>query len=117
MSYGQTKPVLAAGDDTFYVRQVLYPVLVTVYHTLECQGMDIVPFGSLDVDADALSSDPNFKLLTDAALASDEDDWCLFTVDVRNAYGLPFDVFFERKQPGTPDCTVSHTVAPGSTTR
>ncbi|KAH7103873.1 TRAPP II complex [Auriculariales sp. MPI-PUGE-AT-0066] len=117
VSYGQTRPALEAGDDVFYVRQVLYPVLVTVYHTLECTGMDIVPFGTLDVHGQSAADDPNFRLLTDAAAGADDEEWCLFTVDVRNAYGQPFDVFFDRRQEDTEDKTVTYTVPPGSTTR
>lgn len=117
ISYGYTKPMVDAGEESFYVRQILYPVLVTVYHTLECYGMDILPFGSLDVHERQAVLDANFQLLTDAAGSCDEDDWCLFTIDVRNSYGLPFDVLFERQQDGTPKAVVTHTVAPGSTSR
>lgn len=38
------------SDDTpaqaFHTRQLSYPVIVTVYHMLECHGMDILPFPS-----------------------------------------------------------------------
>src|ERR1700761_2720262 len=40
----------ARGDptsDSFYTRQILYPVLVTVNHTLECHAMDLLPFSQV----------------------------------------------------------------------
>lgn len=46
-----------------------------------------------------------------------EKGWCLFSIEVRNAYGLPFDVSFERCQEGVQGMTVSTTVPPGSTSR
>ena len=27
-------------------------------------------------------------------------DWCIFSIEVRNTYGLPFEVTFERNQEG-----------------
>ena len=36
---------------------------------------------------------------------ADVADWCIFSVEVRNTYGLPFEVTFERDQPG--ECLVA----------
>lgn len=37
----------------------------------------------------------------DLSLSESEDDhWCLFSIEVRNTYGLPFDVAFERVDEG-----------------
>ncbi|KAJ8462585.1 hypothetical protein ONZ45_g17885 [Pleurotus djamor] len=63
----------------FHTRQVSYPVVVTVYQMLDCQNMDILP----------LPAGP----LGDAGM-------CLFSVEVRNTYGIPFEVTFERVQSG-----------------
>jgi hypothetical protein len=47
----------------------------------------------------------------------DEGDWCLFSVDVKNSYGLPFEVHFERRQSGTKPASATRLVPPGSTSR
>lgn len=105
-------------SDSFYTRQILYPVLVTVNHTLECYSMDILPFSqvvTLPVDDEGYDIDEKSRR---SLLDVDSDsDWCLFTVDVMNAYTLPFEVHFERKQEGTKPITCSRLVPPGSTSR
>lgn len=60
--------------------------------------MDIIPFRKVDAP---LESDGEEERARRALLeVEDEGDWCLFSVDVRNVYGLPFEVTFERKQDG-----------------
>lgn len=111
----------------FYTRQLTYPVLVTVYHMLECYDMDILSY-----------SGPNDRIgigHLDPSLEESEDySWCLFSIEVRNTYGLPFEVTFERMDKGQGQaassglgCVKSHpdnvvastcrTVPPGSTSR
>jgi hypothetical protein len=68
--------------ESFFLRSLSYPLLVTVYHTLECHAMDIVPYGG------GLSPGDSPKM------------WCLFMIDVKNLYGQPFEVTFERTQEG-----------------
>ncbi|KAF7304920.1 hypothetical protein MKEN_01206300 [Mycena kentingensis (nom. inval.)] len=94
----------------FHTRQISYPVMVTVYHMLECQGMDILPFPSYPSDLEE-SADEQYR--------GSEAGWCLFSVEVRNTYGLPFEVSFERIQPGAGKqrSATSTTVSPGSTSR
>jgi len=72
----------------------------------------------------------------DQSLGQSEDhNWCLFSIEVRNTYGLPFEVTFDRMDKGGrraaspgPGCTNSpppgnvvastcRTVPPGSTSR
>ena len=65
---------------------------------------------------------------------SEDQGWCLFSIEVRNTYGLPFEVAFERIDEGeewtaspSPGCVESppdnvvastcRTVPPGSTCR
>ena len=62
---------------------------------LECWAMDILPFTPSDVDLGGPQT--AWKSLVREA---EEDGWCLFSVDVRNTYGLPFEVTFERVQDG-----------------
>jgi hypothetical protein len=68
--------------------------MVTVYHMLECQGMDILPFPSVPSELDEEQGEPDEQYL------GNEAGWCLFSVEVRNTYGLPFEVSFERVQQG-----------------
>lgn len=111
----------ARGDptsDSFYTRQMLYPVLVTVNNTLECYSMDILPFSqvvTLPLEDGEYNSDE--KSRRNLLEVDSDSDWCLFTVDVMNAYTLPFEVHFERKQEGTESVTCSRLVPPGSTSR
>jgi len=37
----------------------------------------------------------------------EEEGWCLFSIDVRNTYGLPFEVTLERVQKGWETCPES----------
>ncbi|KAF7323014.1 hypothetical protein HMN09_00081100 [Mycena chlorophos] len=113
MSYSYVKRPTTSEDSApsvFHTRQLSYPVMVTVYHMLECQGMDILPFSSYPSDLEE-STDEDYR--------GNEAGWCLFSVEVRNTYGLPFDVSFERIQEGTGKqrSTTSTTVSPGSTSR
>lgn len=132
-SFAHTDPT----SDKFYTRQILYPVLVTVYHTLECHAMDIHPFAPIqapalrhrktrspspqdDEGSVSENDDEDAKTrrdLLDLTGEGDPEDWCLFTVDVRNSYALPFEVHFERKQPNTKPSSTSRLVTPGSTSR
>ncbi|KAJ7063346.1 TRAPP II complex [Mycena amicta] len=111
ISYSYVKRPTAGLDPTptvFHTRQLSYPVMVTVYHMLECQGMDILPFSSYPSDMEE----------PDEQYRANEAGWCLFSVEVRNTYGLPFEVSFERIQPaGKQRSTTSTTVSPGSTSR
>ncbi|CAE6440674.1 unnamed protein product [Rhizoctonia solani] len=85
--------------ESFFLRSLSYPLLVTVYHTLECHAMDIVPYGG------GLAAGDSLKL------------WCLFMIDVKNLYGQPFEVTFERTQEGTDSASTTRLVAPGATSR
>jgi hypothetical protein len=122
VAYGyvhRRQATLGTPADVFHTRQLVYPVLVTVYQALECRDMDVLSLtpahagASADDDANTGGSEPVRALLRDA----DDDGWCLFAVDVRNTYGVPFEVTFERAQDGTPAASATCVVAPGSTTR
>lgn len=86
-----------ASSEVFHTRQLTYPVLVTVYHMLECHGMDILPFDGIQAND---SIDGETAHVQSSLLSIDEAGWCLFSVEVRNTYGLPFEVTFERDQDG-----------------
>lgn len=70
-----------------------YPVLVTVYHMLECYDMDILSYSGLNDRVGVGRPDPSPE-------DSEDYNWCLFSIEVRNTYGLPFEVTFERMDQG-----------------
>ncbi|KAI0780823.1 TRAPP II complex [Trametes elegans] len=126
---------LQEPSEVFYTRQLSYPVLVTVYHMLECQGMDILSYSGATTaispdDSDGESS-PEAKARKSLLHVGDIADWCMFSIEVRNTYGLPFEVTFERKQEGEVQwrtaerratsgvghASVTSLVPPGSTSR
>ncbi|KAF7363484.1 hypothetical protein MSAN_01004300 [Mycena sanguinolenta] len=104
-------PSLDPSPKVFHTRQLSYPVMVTVYHMLECHGMDILPFPSVpsELDEEQTEAGEDYR--------GNEAGWCLFSVEVRNTYGLPFEVSFERVQQGGARGTTTTTVSPGSTSR
>ncbi|KAF5380960.1 hypothetical protein D9615_003973 [Tricholomella constricta] len=102
--------------EVFHTRQLSYPVMVTVYHMLECHSMDILPFPRHVPDSKD-AADTQTKARRQTLYVDDEGSWCLFSIEVRNTYGLPFDVVFERLQEGVPPASVEATVPPGSMSR
>lgn len=106
ISYSHIRQEELTTSDVFYTRQVLYPVLVTVYNTLECHGLDILPFASVTAAQEsqnagsALAVEREGWKRTLEGVGDEDGDWCLVTVDVRNTYGIPFEVTFERDQEG-----------------
>jgi hypothetical protein len=99
ISYGylhRPQSNLSRPSEIFHTRQVSYPVLVTVYHMLECHNMDIFPLVVGDCEARKTPANKRQTLFNDV----EEEGWCLFTIDVRNTYGLPFEVTLERTQKG-----------------
>jgi len=87
----------------FHTRQVPYPVLVTVYHALECHNVDIFPLSVGYYEAEKTPASARRLLFKDV----EEEGWCLFSIDVRNTYGLPFEVTLERVQKGWETCPES----------
>lgn len=55
--------------------------------------MDIQPFPSYAAESEDEAEGQQLS-------ENGENGWCLFSVEVRNTYGLPFDVSFERIQEG-----------------
>ena len=78
--------------------------------------MDILPFDNAhgpSSDEEGHNSHSRQSLLN----IGDDVGWCLFSIDVRNMYGLPFEVTFERDQGGAPKVSTAMVVAPGSMSR
>ena len=94
---------LQEPPEVFHTRQLSYPVLVTVYHMLECHAMDILPYsGATTVMPPSAHNDEPTEARERRSLlhVGDIADWCIFSIEVRNTYGLPFEVTFERTQEG-----------------
>ncbi|KAF9227891.1 hypothetical protein BS17DRAFT_693370 [Gyrodon lividus] len=98
-----------SASGTFHARQLTYPVTVTVYHMLECHNMNVMPLDALS----SISSSSSDSL----GGVGDSHEWCLFSIEIRNTYGLPFEVTFSRAQADTPDATAFSVVPPGSMSR
>ena len=96
---------LQEPPEVFHTRQLSYPVLVTVYHMLECHAMDILSYsGATTTLPPYAKDDEDFSADAKARKAllhvGEIADWCIFSIEVRNTYGLPFEVTFERNQEG-----------------
>lgn len=126
---------------TFHTRQIAFPILMSVYHTLECTALNVLRIPTLAATppspADrASAADPPSSSASAAmargssvstlarALEDDKDrDFCLVAVDVRNTYVQPFEVSFRRKAAagaGADDETAllsTRLISPGSTER
>ena len=89
--------------EVFHTRQLSYPVLVTVYHMLECHAMDILSYSGATTALSPYVADNDLvdaKARRSLLHVGDIADWCIFSIEVRNTYGLPFEVTFERNQEG-----------------
>ncbi|KAJ3829021.1 TRAPP II complex [Lentinula raphanica] len=95
----------------FHTRQISYPLMVTVYRMLESHGMDILPYPSYPMSLDNVSQSHS-NLFVD-----DNGAWCLFSLDITNTYGAPFEVSIERVQEDVPWGEILVNVPPGSTSR
>ena len=90
------------ADEVFHTRQLLYPILITVYQTLICSGLEIVPYWTSETIGieKGFSDDDAARRSLLSGSTENPDDWCLLTLDVRNVYSVPFEVIFERLQEG-----------------
>lgn len=60
---------------------------------LECYDMDILSYSGLNDRVGVGRSNPSLG-------ENGDHNWCLFLIEVRNTYGLPFEVTFERMDKG-----------------
>jgi len=64
---------------------------------LECHDMSLMSMVDLDYDIGGWTHNYMTQILPEV---DDPAEWCLFAIDVRNTYGLPFEITFEREQAG-----------------
>ncbi|KAI0703613.1 TRAPP II complex [Cytidiella melzeri] len=108
---------LEKPPEVFHTRQLSYPVLVTVYHMLECYGLDILPYTPDMIDYAAVTDENATKRMEKPLQVRDPEDWCIFSIEVRNTYGIPFEVSFEVDENDAPGESTMTLVPPGSTKR
>lgn len=65
---------------------------------LESHEMDILPYPSYPMGTDGNLATNNSNNLN--LFVQDNGAWCLFSVDIMNTYGIPFEVSIERVQEG-----------------
>ncbi|KAL0946868.1 hypothetical protein HGRIS_013034 [Hohenbuehelia grisea] len=114
ISYGYVQRPTEEGKpppSVFHTRQLSYPIMITVYQMLECFGMDVLAISTHG------SSDHSVIADRKSDLRVEEEGWCLFSVEVKNTYGVPFEVTFERVQEGTGKATATTVISPGSTSK
>nr|XP_019045803.1 hypothetical protein I302_06194 [Kwoniella bestiolae CBS 10118]OCF24733.1 hypothetical protein I302_06194 [Kwoniella bestiolae CBS 10118] len=104
-----------ADKNTFYTRQITFPILFTVYHTIEAHSLDLIRLGSsgntvngagendvlVNGDKPQLERLPSTSQFNEdrlkIALREENDDgYCMLALSVRNVYGVPFEVTLER---------------------
>ena len=103
----------------FHTRQITFPVLFTVYHTLEPHSLDLVRIvASGDGKEKTGSSTPNSKssderIMGETPKKDMKDEHCLLGLSVRNSYGVPFEVSLRLSE----KVSTSRLVPPGATER
>ncbi|KAF9533009.1 TRAPP II complex [Crepidotus variabilis] len=114
ISYAYSQDPRLGDSGSFYLRQVSYPLMVTVYQMLECSAMDLLPFPAYPQvrrSADTESVNPKDERLRHLDIS--DDGWCLFSIEVRNSYGTPFDITLFRTQNGKEEASSTTTIPPG----
>ena len=134
IDYGYLRRQEGGGvPQTFRTRQITFPVLFTVYHTLDAHSLDLVKLvpaqrTGRSAEHKGLSAPPmlsrkssggvtrrggSFPSVDDALareqIGSNMDGkHCLVALSIRNSYGVPFEVSLARKEPlgATEDDTV-----------
>lgn len=133
IDYGYINRKEESASSTFYTRRLTFPILFTVYHTLECYSLDVVrlprPKASSSEDKQTGSvngptSQPAFSASTDdslrRALKQTDDRDVLFCINIRNVYSVPFEVALGTAQStdeSAEPLVVTRLVPPGATER
>ncbi|RIB16973.1 TRAPP II complex [Gigaspora rosea] len=117
IDYGYINRPNYVDDETFYTRQVYYPVLLTIHQNLESVSMDILNFkplsgpdnytnavnGTHDVQHNKLVEDLIKLMRWNSGSKEDfmvrmENNYCLLTFDIRNLWHSAFDVTIESNE-------------------
>ena len=76
--------------DLVYGRQLIFPVLVTVYQMLQCHSLHISPLAPVDVQS--VTASDGTRQWSDIFRSVTANEWCLLSMHVSNDYNLPFEV-------------------------
>ncbi|WVQ65923.1 uncharacterized protein L199_004101 [Kwoniella botswanensis] len=138
-SSGEERPNNDSAPSSFHTRQITFPILFTVYHTIEAHSLDLIRLGSSSINVDTTArpsengpvangdisklerssstSQINQDRLRNALEVENDDEHCLLALSVRNIYGVPFEITLERnnQDEGSVQCT--RLVPPGATER
>ncbi|KAL7423194.1 hypothetical protein Q5752_002494 [Cryptotrichosporon argae] len=105
-----------AGASKFHTRTITLPILFTVYHTLQVSGLGLSRL--LPPATGVAAERPDASDALHAALGKAGKADALVAVNVRNLYGLPFQVTLRRKGDTADSGTaVERLVPPGATER
>ncbi|KAG9019650.1 hypothetical protein FRB90_011996 [Tulasnella sp. 427] len=110
LSYSFVRRPRDSPAEVFYTRQINHPVEISVFETIRCRTMDVIPFWNTD---EAGLEDSSRTSFTEK---SNPDQWCLFSVEVSNMHEGPFEVIFDRVQDVSKD-TTKRLISPGATAR
>jgi trafficking protein particle complex subunit 9 len=119
-------------DETFFTRQVIYPLSITVNASIQIQRLEIIPFAeeSFKTPWPATSEDAPFSIATEPpsdqtpVKMTTESERCLLLIDLRNAWPSPLNCSLYIRPPpstlssttiATSTCTVS--LKPGQVIR
>ncbi|WWC70625.1 uncharacterized protein I206_104576 [Kwoniella pini CBS 10737] len=140
-STSQQDNVESSSDNTFYTRQITFPVLFTVYHTIESHSLDLtrlttvsshLPNGMNDgydklENGNGHKTRPTLIRISSTSQAEDQlkkvlqdendDDHCLLSLSVRNVYGVPFEITLQRQADADDTVTCTRLIPPEATER
>ena len=113
MDYGHLGVPRDQVRGRFYTRQVVFPVTITVNASIELLRVDFIPFQtSVDFpETDGVStncgtisdkSEQIKKLFCQAKVRDEPSEYCLMTLDLRNAWPQPLKVNLQVREP--PKC-------------
>ncbi|WVN88627.1 uncharacterized protein L203_103838 [Cryptococcus depauperatus CBS 7841] len=112
-------------SNIFHTRRITFPVVFTVYHTIECHSLDLTYLPAHDRHTHHGSDYNHEKQTIDNAIYSvleedkDKNGCCLLGLNMRNTYGVPFEVTLTRVSEGKSTASVECTrlIPPGATER
>nr|XP_018262525.1 uncharacterized protein I303_05542 [Kwoniella dejecticola CBS 10117]OBR84683.1 hypothetical protein I303_05542 [Kwoniella dejecticola CBS 10117] len=104
---------------TFYTRQITFPVLFTVYHTIESHSLDLIRLSTTPSRSISASQPQAQDLLKKALQDENDDDHCLLSLSLKNVYGVPFEVTLQRQvsEDTVDSVQCTRLVPPGATER
>ena len=111
MDYGYLGIPRKEVSGRFYTRQVVFPVTITVNASIELLRVDFIPFrtsvgfqglGDVSTEEEVDTKSEQIKnLFRQAKVRKEPCEYCLMTVDLRNAWPEPLKVTLQVREPPT----------------